>query len=464
MQAVRPALLPLTQKYRSAAARESRGGQSLHDESATDLHAQFGRFMGFFRFNNTTRGAPWADMEASRWIHVPVVTLAAVALTTLWLRRRRSNQIENKAASEVKQGPRHGYAALIGRTALTEIVSLSKLTGRKIFVKCEHLNPGGTGKDRIALSMLLEAEASGKLKPGGTVVEGTSGSTGIALAALCAARGYKLIICMPDDQSDEKMRLLRRFGATLHVVKTASISNPDHYVNHARRLAAEIPGAVFMDQFENGANFQAHFEGTGPEIWAGTNGRVDAFVMSAGTGGTIAGVSRFLKAVTGGRVKVVLADPPGSSLLNYVKHGVCYAPQQAERRVRKHRYDTIAEGIGLDRITSNLAKAKMDEVIALTDQDALDMAHFLMRREGLFVGSSSAMNVAAAVMFAHQLPPGSSIVTVICDSGQRHVTRFWNEDFTTREFKLHWPSASDADASVVAMVGRLAAGASSDAL
>ena len=303
---------------------------------------------------------------APHWLPTVGATLvAAVGCAYFWKRRHAGR------CSIPQTKPGHeGYAALIGNTPLVELKSLSRLTGRTILVKCEHLNPGGTGKDRIARAILAEAEANGYLKPGGTVVEGTSGSTGIALAALCASRGYCCLIVMPDDQADEKKHLLERFGASVTQVKTAAIANPSHYVQQAKRLAQQVPGAFFANQFENLANFRAHLSTTGPEIWEQARGRVDAFVMSAGTGGTIAGVSQYLRQMNPA-VKTVLADPPGSSLFHWAKHGVCWAPQQAERRVRKHRYDTIAEGIGLDRITANLGEALIDDAIRVADQVSL---------------------------------------------------------------------------------------------
>mmetsp|Transcript_58083 Transcript_58083/g.131610 ORF Transcript_58083/g.131610 Transcript_58083/m.131610 type:complete len:405 (-) Transcript_58083:112-1326(-) len=385
---------------------------------------------------------PWPQLGLSDSALIAAVALGSMSWW-VWIRR--------KTARASKR--RHGYAALIGETPMITLESLSRLTGRNISVKCEHLNPGGTGKDRIALAMVEEAEVTGRLGPGGTVVEGTSGSTGIALAALCASKGYRCIIVMPDDQAAEKRALLERFGAEVHTVQPAAIANPSHYVNVAKRLAQETPGAVFMDQFETLANFRVHYSGTGPEI-SRQAGTIDAFVMSAGTGGTIAGVSRHLKLQTRNKTKIVLADPPGSSLLSYVRHGVCYTPQQSERRVKKHRYDTIAEGIGLDRITRNIAQASIDEAIAVSDQDALDMAHYLMHYEGIFVGSSSAMNICAAVVYSQHVPKNGHVVTIICDSGQRHVTRFWNEDFATREFGLSWPTRSGCRESVVLMAGR----------
>uniref|UniRef100_A0A7S2RC68 Tryptophan synthase beta chain-like PALP domain-containing protein n=1 Tax=Rhizochromulina marina TaxID=1034831 RepID=A0A7S2RC68_9STRA len=356
---------------------------------------------------------------------------------------------------------RTGYAGLIGGTPLVELRSLSALTGRRILAKAEYLNPGGTGKDRIALAMIEEAERRGQLAPGGTVVEGTSGSTGIALAALCACRGYRCVIVMPDDQSPEKQRLLRQFGAEVLVVRTASISNPQHYVNVARKLAKgeevaghHLPGGgYFTDQFETLANYHAHVATTGPELWQQTQGQCHAFVMSAGTGGTIAGVSRFLKSKNPG-IKVVLADPPGSSLFHFVKHGVCWAPQQSERTVRRHRYDTIAEGIGLDRLTRNIQEAEIDDAIAVSDQEALYMAHYLLKHEGLLVGSSSAINVVAAIRFAKEVPPGSTVATVLCDSGQRHLNRFWNPQYATAPpYNLSWPGPNEVEEHV----GRMAA-------
>lgn len=337
-----------------------------------------------------------------------------------------------------------------------ELRSLSRATGCRVFAKAEFLNPGGTSKDRVALQMIEEAERAGRLRPGGTVVEGTSGSTGIALAALCRARGYRCLIVMPDDQASEKVRLLRQFGAEVEVVKPAGIANPNHYYNRARARAEELEGAggnaVFMDQFETAANFRAHYEGTGPEAWAqlreGYGLRPDAFVMSAGTGGSLAGVSRCWKE-RDPRVRVFLVDPPGSALYNKVKHGVCYAAQQRERGVRRHRYDTIAEGIGLDRITANFAEARVDDAFAVSDQEALEMAHFILHREGLFIGSSTAMNLVGAVLAARQLGPGHAVVTVLCDGGHRHLTRFWSPEFVGGVEGLAWPAAPPEDLAFV---------------
>lgn len=395
--------------------------------------------------------------------------------------------IESRRRSRRRRRDGSGYEALIGHTPLIKLHRLSSLVKRSIYVKVESLNPGGTGKDRAALCMIQHAERRGLLPPpldrfvqpspksptastttadagakdlsleqslhlaqkasrtGGLVVEGTSGSTGISLATLSAARGHACLVVLPDDQAAEKQRILRTLGAIVHVVPNCAISNPNHYVNIARRVAEMANQetnlhlqAVFINQFENEANFDIHYTMTGPEILQGCP-RIDGFVMSAGTGGTIAGVGKYLKDHRP-KVQVVLVDPPGSALYHRIKHGIAYAPQQRERALKRHRYDTLAEGIGLDRMTNNfsLGVDYIDDAIRVSDQEAVDMAHFLLQTEGLWVGSSSAMNVVGAVRTALHMPPSSNVVTVLCDTGQRHVTRFWNADFI-REWGLEWP-------------------------
>ncbi|KAL4108973.1 hypothetical protein PRIC1_000680 [Phytophthora ramorum] len=343
-----------------------------------------------------------------------------------------------------------GFPGLVGNTPLVELTSLSKATGCRILAKAEFLNPGGSSKDRVAKGIVEDAERRGLLKEGGTIVEGTSGSTGISLSLMARARGYRCVIVMPDDQAKEKSQLLEQFGAEVVLVKPASIVNAKHYVNEAKRLARNtedvhteqqiwslqnnanaltlmtLAGGYFTDQFENTANYDSHFATTGPEIWRQTNGTVDAFVMAAGTGGTIAGTSAYLKEQKPD-VQVFLADPPGSSLYNKVRSNVCYAPQQAETKVRRHRYDTIAEGVGIDRLTENFLLAKVDDAFKVTDQEIVEMSRFLLREEGIFVGSSSGLNCVAAVRAARKLGPGHTVVTILCDSGQRHLTKFWNE-------------------------------------
>lgn len=293
-----------------------------------------------------------------------MLALATLALLVLLARRARAapppaTPAAQQESSVPQRAPdareRRGFAALVGNTKLVRLVALSEETGCDILVRCarvdtlavfadswcvqakaEFENPGGTSKDRVARQIVEDAEGAGVLRPGGEIVEGTSGSTGISLALMAASRGYKCTVFMPDDVAMEKATLLTTLGATVHRVKPVSIVHPQHYVNLARAYAARTPGALFTDQFENPSNTRAHEVTTGPEVWQQTNGRVDAFVMGAGTGGTIAGVSRFLKSRKAG-VRVVLVDPPGSSLFNKVKHGVCFAEQQAESRIRRHR-------------------------------------------------------------------------------------------------------------------------------
>lgn len=349
-----------------------------------------------------------------------------------------------------------GFAGLVGFTPLVELTSLSHATGCRVLAKAEFLSPGGCQKDRVAQRIIEEAEASGFLRSGGTIVEGTSGNTGISLALAAAARGYRVHIVMPDDQAAEKMQLLQSFGAEVELVRPTSISNPEHYVNVARRRAEEFRGqpggrgAVFADQFESPANFNAHYHGTGPELWSQCSGRLDSFVMSAGTGGTIAGVARFLKEVSQ-EVKVYLADVPGSSLYNKVARGVLYASEQAEQTVRRHRMDTIVEGIGIERLTANFARGLpahngglpgIDAAVRVSDQEALDMAYYLLAHEGIFVGSSAAVNCAAAVKVARRRRPGAVIATVLCDGGQRHLSKFYNPT-AWAEFGLSPPVRRD---------------------
>ncbi|KAJ8610379.1 hypothetical protein CTAYLR_003886 [Chrysophaeum taylorii] len=340
-------------------------------------------------------------------------------------------------------------AALIGGTAFIALESLSALCpGCEVWAKAEHLNPSGTGKDRIALAMLAAAEAEGSLPygGGGVVVEGSSGSTAIALAPLALAAGHRVVAVLPDDVSDEKVAELRAFpNVDARLARASSISSPTHYANEARRIARDLRAAgeraVCTDQFENDANWRAHHDGTAREIWDETRGRFSAFVASAGTGGTIAGASHFFKARDPG-IKVYLADPQGSSLFSRVRYGVCYATQQRERVVRRHRYDTIVDGVGLDRVTANFSRAIIDDALTVSDADALVMAHYLLRFEGLFLGSSSALNCLAAVRVANRIRETTTrrvrVVTILCDSGHRYFSRFWNRDFVERR-GLAWP-------------------------
>jgi len=321
-----------------------------------------------------------------------------------------------------------GLPSLIGSTPLIRIESLSRETGCEILAKAEFLNPGGSVKDRVALEIIQEAVADGRLKPGGGLVtEGTVGSTGISLALVAAAYGCRCFIAMPDDAAIEKAQMLEALGAQVERLRPVSIAHPQHFVNVARRRAASEPNAIFADQFENLANFRAHLA-TGKEIWEQTRGRIDAFVSGAGTGGTIAGVSSFLKQKNH-RLKVYLSDPPGSGLYNRVTRGVMYTSEEAEGKRLKHPEDTITEGVGINRLTANFARARVDGAFRSSDKEAVEMAAYLLRNDGLFVGSSAAVNCVGAVKAARKMGPGHVIVTVLCDGGHRHLSKFHNREF-----------------------------------
>jgi cysteine synthase len=310
-----------------------------------------------------------------------------------------------------------GFVGAIGNTPLIALPKLSAALGRTILGKAEYLNPGGSVKDRAARGIVEDFEARGLLKPGGTVVEGTAGNTGIGLTLVGNARGYRTIIVMPDDQAPEKYALLRTYGAELHVVEAAPYTNPANYYHQARRIAEATSGAVWANQFENTANRAAHERTTGPEIIAQTGGRIDAFVAAAGTGGTIAGAGRALKAHDPS-IRVVLADPYGSALFAYVKTG--------ELTVEG---DSNAEGIGIKRIVANFAGAPVDDALRVDDRTWAEMAHWLVREEGLFVGGSAALNVAAAARYSRTLPAGSVVVTMLCDGGERYRSRLYDPEW-----------------------------------
>ena len=312
---------------------------------------------------------------------------------------------------------RDGFAGAVGSTPLIGLPKLSAALGRTIMGKAEFLNPGGSVKDRAALGIISDFEARGLLGPGGVVVEGTAGNTGIGLALVGNARGYRTIIVMPDDQAPEKYALLRAFGAQLHVVPAVGFADDANYYHVARRLAESTPDAVWANQFENTANRDAHERTTGPEIFAQTGGALDAFVAAAGTGGTIAGCGRALKA-RDPQIRVILADPFGSALYSYVKTG-----QLATEG------DSNAEGIGIKRIVANFAGAPVDDAVRVDDRTMVEMAHWLLREEGLFVGGSAALNVAAAARFARTLPAGSRVVTILCDGGERYRSRLYDANW-----------------------------------
>jgi cysteine synthase A len=280
------------------------------------------------------------------------------------------------------------------------------------------MNPGGSVKDRAALWMIQEAEKSGALKPGGTVVEGTAGNTGIGLAHVCNNRGYKTMIYMPDNQSQEKVDLLRTLGAEVRVVPTVPYANDMNFQKQAGRFAATLDNAIWANQFDNTANSLAHYESTGPEIWAQTDGGVDAFTCAVGTGGTLAGTSLYLKEQNSD-VKIILADPMGSALFNWVTTGEATMTPGP----------SMTEGIGNSRVTENLAPAKIDDAIQVDDQEMVDMVYRMLQQEGWFFGSSSGINLGAAVKIAKDLGPGHTIVTILCDGGSKYQSRLYNPDF-----------------------------------
>jgi cysteine synthase len=314
---------------------------------------------------------------------------------------------------------RNGFAEAIGNTPLIRLNRLSEETGCEILGKAEFMNPGGSVKDRAALAIVDEAERSGRLKPGATVVEGTAGNTGIGLAHVCNTRGYRCVIVMPDNQSNEKYQMIETLGAEVLRVKTVPYSDPNHYQKIAGRLAAELPDAVWANQFDNTANRDTHERTTGPEIWEQTGGRIDAFVTATGTGGTLGGISRFLKRQTndrGRRVRVTLADPQGSSLYHWLRHGELKATGPG----------SITEGIGIGRVTANLEGSPLDDAVHVSDTECVRTVYRLLRDEGLFLGSTSGVNVAAALQIARLMGPGHTIVTILCDNGAKYQSRLFN--------------------------------------
>ncbi|KAK0449112.1 PALP-domain-containing protein [Armillaria borealis] len=371
-----------------------------------------------------------------------------------------------------------GVTGLIGNTPLVRINSLSNALGIEILGKAEFLNPGGSVKDRVALRMIDDAERQGLIHPhtGSRIFEGTVGSTGISIATIARARGYDATIIMPDDVAEEKVKALLSLGADVQRVRPASIVDKKQYVNIARQRALEFgkeepssrphlvssssstivvstesddddadplkheqfalkPRGYFADQFENLSNFNAHFEGTGPEIWRQTNGRLDAFVSGAGTGGTIAGIGRYVKSMNED-VVVALTDPEGSGLYNKVKHDVMFDSRESEGTKRRHQVDTVVEGIGINRLTKNieLALPIIDDAFRITDAEAVSMSRYLVQNDGLFLGSSSACNLVACIKLAKKMgwKEGQTVVTILCDAGNRHYSKFWNDGYLAK--------------------------------
>lgn len=312
---------------------------------------------------------------------------------------------------------KNGFVGTIGNTPLIRLNSFSDETGCEILGKAEFLNPGGSVKDRAALYIIKDAEEKGLLKPGGTVVEGTAGNTGIGLAHICNAKGYKCLIVIPDNQSQEKIDALKTLGAEVRTVPAVPYKDPNNYVKLSGRLAAEMENAIWANQFDNLANRRSHYETTGPEIWEQTDGKVDAWVAATGTGGTFAGVSMFLKSKNPA-IKTVLADPMGSGLYSYFKTGEI-----------KTEGSSITEGIGTSRVTANMENAPVDDAIQIDDTEAVRVVYQLLRKEGLFMGGSVGINVGAAVALAKQMGPGNTIVTVLCDGGARYQSRLFDRQW-----------------------------------
>lgn len=311
---------------------------------------------------------------------------------------------------------------LIGNTPLIKLQEISELTGCTIYGKAEFLNPGGSVKDRTALGIIRDAEASGSLKPGGTIVEGTAGNTGIGLTLLANALGYQSVVVMPMTQSREKIDSLELFGAELHLVGATSYDNPKHYTHTASRLAESLnashdAGAIWANQFGNLANRNIHYATTGAEIIEQTHGKIDGFICAVGTGGTLGGVSRRLKEHSSA-IQIGIADPMGSALYNHFENGQL-----------KSEGHSITEGIGISHITANLADTEIDFACQVSDNEALPYVFNLLKNEGLCVGGSSGINMAGAVALAKKLGPGHTIVTVLCDYGTRYQSKLFNPVF-----------------------------------
>ena len=317
---------------------------------------------------------------------------------------------------------KNGFVGTVGNTPLIKLRAASEATGCDIYGKAEFLNPGGSVKDRAALAIVEDAERKGLLRPGGVIVEGTAGNTGIGLALVGNARGYRTVIVMPETQSQEKKDMLRLVGADLRLVPAVPYANPDNYVRYSGRLAEEIAksepnGAIWANQFDNVANRDGHYRTTGPEIWEQTDGKVAGFTCSVGSGGTLGGVGLALKE-RNRNVRIVLSDPMGSALFGHYKNGQL-----------KAEGSSITEGIGQGRVTKNLEGAPIDDAYRISDEEALPILYDLLQHEGLCLGGSSAINVAGAIRLAKELGPGHTVVTVLCDSGTRYQSKLFNPEF-----------------------------------
>jgi cysteine synthase A len=311
---------------------------------------------------------------------------------------------------------RDGFIGSIGNTPLIRLRGPSELTGCEILGKAEFLNPGGSVKDRAALYLILDAEKRGLLKPGGVVVEGTAGNTGIGLALVGNARGYRTVIVIPETQSQEKKDMLRLCGAELREVPAVPYKNPQNYVHVSERLAKEM-GAFWANQWDNTANREGHIASTAPEIWSQTGGRIDGFTCAIGTGGTLAGVALYLKRKNS-KIRIAAADPVGAAMYSWFKHGEL-----------RSEGSSITEGIGQGRVTRNIEGAPVDDAYQIPDAEALTWVFRLLREEGLCLGGSSGINVAGAIRLAKDLGPGHTVVTMLCDSGTRYLSKLFNPAF-----------------------------------
>ena len=314
----------------------------------------------------------------------------------------------------------------IGNTPLIKLRGPSEITGCNIYGKAEYLNPGGSVKDRAALALIRDAEEKKLIKKGGTIVEGTAGNTGIGLCLLGNSLGYKTIIVMPETQSQEKKDTLKNIGADLRLVPAKPYKDPNNYVKYSARLADELRpgnnnGVVWANQFDNVANAKGHYETTGPEIFEQTEGKIDGFVCSSGTGGTIAGVSNALKEKNK-NIKIYLSDPKGSALYNYIKNGEL-----------KSEGNSITEGIGSSRVTKNFENAKIDDAFSINDNEALTVLYELIEKEGLSLGTSCGINIAGAIQLGKELGPGKTIVTILCDKSDRYNSKLFNKSFLQKK-------------------------------
>jgi cysteine synthase A len=331
---------------------------------------------------------------------------------------------------------RDGFIEAVGNTPMIKLQRASEETGCTILGKAEFLNPAGSVKDRAALAIVKDAEAKGTLKPGGVIVEGTAGNTGIGLAHVANALGYRTVIVIPETQTQEKKDALRQAGADLIEVPAAPYKDPNNYVRYSGRLAEELAekeeaGAIWANQFDNVANRQGHFETTGPEIWDQTEGKVDGFICAVGTGGTLAGTGMYLKS-RNPDIKIGLADPMGAALYEYYTNGEL-----------KSSGTSITEGIGQGRITANLEGAPVDIAFQIPDEEALPVMYSLLREEGLSLGTSSGVNVAGAIRLAQEMGPGHTIVTILCDGAHRYASKIFNVAFL-KEKGLPFPEWLDA--------------------